>query len=101
MFSLHPVFQVVITCVHTICAVGGIGDIHSPVLFERELNLLSLKLLWVHLNFTLVEADRFPVVGHKVGQIWWGSKAAGKVGIQGIQYLNAIDFCQMLQHLSS
>lgn len=50
-----------------ICAVG---DIHSPVLFERELNLLSVKLLWVHLNFTLVEADRFPVVGHKVGQLW-------------------------------
>ena len=68
--SLHPVFQVVITSVHTLCAVGGIGDVHSAVLFERELNLLSLKLLWVHLNFTLVGADRFPVVGHKVGQLW-------------------------------
>lgn len=83
VFSLHPVFQVVVTCVHTTCAVRGIGDIHSLVLFERQLNLLSLKLLWVQLNFTLVVVERFLVVGHKVGQLWWGSKATGKVGIQG------------------
>lgn len=85
VFKLYPVFQAVIACVHAIRAVGRIGDVHSPVLFERELDLLSLKMLWVHLNFALVEADRLAVVGHEVGHLWWGSKAAGKVGIQGTQ----------------
>lgn len=85
MFGLHPVFQVVLICIHAICAVSGMGDIHSPVLFEKGLNLLSLKLLWVCLNFKLVELDIFPVSGHKMGQLWWVFKAAGKLGIQGTQ----------------
>lgn len=68
-----------------ICAVGGLGDIYSPAFFERELYLLSLKLLWVHLNFLLVEADRYSVVDYKTGQLWWASKTAGEVGIEGTQ----------------
>lgn len=84
MVSPHSVFQVVITSVHMICATEGIDDIYSPALFERELSLqlivLTFKLLSVRLNFTLVKENILPVVSHKAGQLWWGSKSCRQGG---------------------
>lgn len=45
VFSLQPIFQVVITCVCRICALGGIGENYpypklNSLLVGREFNLL-------------------------------------------------------------
>lgn len=82
MFSLHPVSQAVITCVHTVCAVGTIGDIRSPVLFEGELNLNCCGSILISHCWRLTDSQWWVTKWGSTGrapklQARWGTQSGG------------------------